>query len=211
MLYSFLSCSAKIFLKIFFRLKIEGIENIPSKEPCIIVSNHISFLDPVVIAAVCFRKINFLARASLFKNYFFAKLLRSINVIPLVRDSSDFKALRQVLNKLRENKVVALFPQGTRGGGWQKIKGGAEFLAQQANAPIIPAYIKGTDIALPRGAKLIRFCPIVVYFGKRILPAEFTPLEKSKQDIAGRSTKGINAEIIKRIEELRELSMITAQ
>ncbi len=202
MLYSFLTCLAKVLLRIFFRLKIVGAENIPQKEGCIIVSNHVSFLDPIVIAAVCFRKINFLARESLFKNYFFGKLLRSVNVIPLVRNSSDFKALKRALNNLKEGGVTALFPQGTRGGNWQRIKGGAGFLAQQANVCIIPAYIKGTDKALPRGAKFIRFYPIAVYFGKRIIPL----LEKSKQNIAGRSTKGINAEIIKRTEELRRLS-----
>jgi len=203
MLYSFLHCLAKIFFKIFFRLKVHGIENIPSKKGCIIVSNHISFLDPVVMGAASFRKINFLARESLFKNYFFGRFLRSLNAIPLVRNSSDFRALRCALAKLKQNKIIVLFPQGTRGGNWQRIKGGAGFLAHEANVSIIPAYIKGTDKALPRGAKFIRFCPIVVYFGQRIIPSEF--VKNSKKE----NIQRINAEILKKVKELGELSTIT--
>lgn len=198
MLYFILCWLSKRALRVFFKLKIIGVENIPRKKGCIIVSNHISFLDPIVIAATSFRKVNFLARQSLFKNYLFGKFLRSINVSFITRDSANIKALKKALVKLKENKVIALFPQGTRQKSWEGAKKGAGFLCQRANVYVIPTYVKGTDKALPRGAKFIKFSPLTIYFGKAIIPSAFNSGNKKEM------LQKINAEIIRRIRQLQD-------
>ncbi|RKY39337.1 MAG: 1-acyl-sn-glycerol-3-phosphate acyltransferase [Candidatus Omnitrophota bacterium] len=198
MLYSFLRWLTSILFKILFRLEIKGIENIPKKGGCIIVSNHISFLDPVVIGIACPRKVSFLARRDLFRNFLFAKLITALGAIPLSRASSDFKALRKAIGILKRGEIVALFPQGTRKEDWQGVKGGAGFLSYKTNLPIIPAYIKGTDKALPRQAKFIRLFPISIYFGKMIFPTKVKIVDRKKR------FSDINQEIVKRIKELQE-------
>ncbi len=198
MAYWFFCWSLKIFLKTFFNLRRIGMRNIPSSGHCIIVSNHISFLDPGAIGASCSRRVNFLARKTLFDNYLFGKFLHAVKVIPLTTDSSKFGGLRKALSCLKKGEIVALFPQGTRGGSWQKAKMGVGFLAQQTNSPIIPAYIKGTDKALPRGAKFFKPCSITIYFGKKMVLSA-SDLANKKEGI-----QRINVEIVKRIEKLRK-------
>jgi len=72
MLYSFCSFISLLILKIFFRIRVSGKENVPGRGAFILASNHASNLDPIVLAAVCPRKLNFMAKEELFRNAFFS-------------------------------------------------------------------------------------------------------------------------------------------
>jgi len=146
-----------IIFKLFFRLKVTGQENIPQNGPFIIVANHSSLLDPIILGISIKPKIIFVAAAYLFEIGWLGYLLRKANSIPVQREN-DIKAIKQSLKILRQGRVLGIFPEG--GIDRQKnnlpVRAGAAYLATKAGAPIVPVRIKGADRALPRGAKFIR-------------------------------------------------------
>jgi 1-acyl-sn-glycerol-3-phosphate acyltransferase len=157
LLYIIAKIKFLIIFKLFFRLKVTGQQNIPQDGPFIIVANHSSLLDPVILVVSIKPKIIFVAAAYLFEIRWLGYLLRKANSIPVQREN-DIKAIKQALKILQQGGVLGIFPEG--GIDRQKddlpIKAGAAFLATRVGVPIVPIKIKGADKALPRGAKFIR-------------------------------------------------------
>ena len=146
-----------IIFKLFFRLKVTGQQNIPQDGPFIIVANHSSLLDPIILGVSIKPKIIFVAAAYLFKIGWLGYLLRKANSIPVQREN-DIKAIKQSLKILQQGGVLGIFPEG--GIDRQKnnlpVRAGAAYLATKVGVPIVPIKIKGVDKVLPRGAKFIR-------------------------------------------------------
>ncbi len=149
-----------IIFKLVFRLKVTGQQNIPQDGPFIIVANHSSLLDPVILGVSLRSKIIFVAAAYLFKIRWLGYLLRKANSIPIYRESNanNIKSIKKALKILQKGGVLGIFPEG--GVDRQKnnfpVRAGAAYLAAKAGVPIVPIRIKGADKALPRGAKFIR-------------------------------------------------------
>lgn len=137
------------------RLAWTGRENIPAQGGCLIVSNHISFLDPTTIGLAVGREMWFLGRSSLFKPPIMDKLLPGCHVMPIDRGSADLKGMRAIINKLKEGGIVLLFPEGTRSkdGELQAAQPGAAMIACKAQKPIVPARLWGTRESWPRERK----------------------------------------------------------
>jgi len=110
MLYSFTSLSALVACKILFRLQAKGIEHIPKKGGFILASNHVSYLDPIVLGAISPRKLNFMAKEELFCHPLISWFLSRVGAFPVKRDSADLSALKYALRRLREGKALILFP-----------------------------------------------------------------------------------------------------
>jgi len=146
-----------VIFKLLFRLKVTGQENIPQDGPFIIVANHSSLLDPVILGVSVRPKIIFVAASYLFEIRWLGYLLRKANSIPVQREN-DIKAIKQALKILQQGGVLGIFPEG--GIDRQKnnlpIRAGAAYLATKVGVPIVPIKIKGADKVLPRGAKFIR-------------------------------------------------------
>jgi len=161
-----------ILLRLFFGLKITGSENIPKKGAFILAGNHISHIDPPLLAVSIKRKLCFLTKAELFENRFFGLMLRHLNCVPLERDGVGKSALRIGLKTLRRNGALLIFPEGTRSrdGNIGTAKNGISLFAIDTDTPVIPAFVKGTDKALPPGAKAIKISPVSVVFGKAVYP-----------------------------------------
>lgn len=172
MLYTILRFISALLCKIFFRIEVRGKENMPKKGGFILASNHFSYLDPIILGVVSPRKLNYMARHDLFFNRFFGQLLLSLGVFPVKRNSADRPALKQAIKGLSKGRPLLLFPEGTRQGGPNPAPleplAGVGYLAAKANVPVIPAHIKGTDKALPKGARYIKPAKICVCFGKQI-------------------------------------------
>lgn len=149
-----------IIFKLFFRLKVTGQENIPQNGPFIIVANHSSLLDPIILGISIKPKIIFVAAAYLFEIGWLGYLLRKANSIPIHRENytDNIESIKQALKILQKGGVLGIFPEG--GVDRQKnnlpIKAGAAFLATSVGVPIVPVKIKGADKVLPRGAKFVR-------------------------------------------------------
>ena len=174
MVYSISRAVAFLFIKVMFRLQVKGAENIPKKGAFILASNHLSYLDPPVLAASSPRRVSFMARHDLFKHPLFAWWLRRVGAFPVKRGSADISAFKESMRQLSIGMGLLIFPEGTRqkDGALGSPEMGVGFLVAKTNVPVIPVFIKGTGEVLPRDAKGLRLGRITVYFGKQI------PLER---------------------------------
>ncbi|MGB6370283.1 MAG: lysophospholipid acyltransferase family protein [Atribacterota bacterium] len=155
MFYSIARAIAWVILKIFWQMKVEGFENIPKEGAVIIASNHVSYLDPAVLAASLNRKIYFITKKEVFKNGFVSFILKNLNAISVDRGNADILAFKKAINILREEKVLGIFPEGTRSsnGELQELKLGTIKIAMKTEVPILPVGIIGTHKIYPRGIK----------------------------------------------------------
>lgn len=170
--------------RLLFGLEVYGKENIPKKGGFILASNHVSLLDPPFVGCVCPRKLNYMAKDELFKNPLSSFWLKSVGAFPVKRNTGDFHVLRDSIHKLRDGKAMLLFPEGARQKPEDrndKAEQGVGFLAMKANVPVIPAFIKGSEKALPKGAKSLKLVKIQVYFGSPIDISKETSYEDAAQ------------------------------
>lgn len=169
--------------KCLFPIQVFGKDHIPPKGGFIIASNHVSYLDPITVGIACPRKLNFMARHDLFSNRFFAWVLSRVNAFPVERNSADLSALKEALRRVRCGKGLLLFPEGSRavGGKSGEPQPGIGFLVTKLNVPVIPAFVKGTEIALPKGTKLIKRTKVSVHFGRQIFIERSLPYQEITQ------------------------------
>ncbi len=168
--YEIVSVFLTLSCRIFFRLRLFGRENIPKKGAFIIASNHQSYLDPVLCGAPLRRPMHYLARESLFSNWFFRALISSVNALPLKQGEGDLTTFRRVIELLKEGKGICLFPEGTRtkDGRIEPFKPGLGLLCRRGDAAIIPTVIDGAFECWPRHRKMFSFGSIQVQFGQPI-------------------------------------------
>lgn len=145
MLYAFGRLLVKIILTPLFRVKTIGLHNVPKKGPVIVCANHISNFDPPVVGMTMKRPVHYMAKSELLEAPFLGALLKRVNVFAVKRGLSDRNALRTALSILKENKVLGLFPEGTRSknGELGKALAGAGFFALKSEAVVIPCAIIG--------------------------------------------------------------------
>ncbi|HFE37194.1 MAG TPA: 1-acyl-sn-glycerol-3-phosphate acyltransferase [Gammaproteobacteria bacterium] len=124
---------------------------LPEAGPAIVVANHISGLDPLLLIAASKRPLRFLIAKEEYERYGLQWLFKLAGCIPVDRSSKPEKALRQALAAIDRGEVVAIFPQG--GIQWPvnkdapfKIKGGAVRLAKRKNIPLIPVVVDGVGL-----------------------------------------------------------------
>ncbi len=179
MLYPIAKYLLKSIAIIYNRLKIYNKSRIPKSKSLIIVANHVSFLDPIYVGLVVPRRLNFMAKKESFNNKFFGWLLHSLGAFPVNRDKPDIKAIKTSLKILKEDKVLVLFPEGTRvKKELEEMKEGAAYFAYKTNATILPIYIKGTDKVMPKGKLFIKPARVELFVGQ---PLETETLKKDSQ------------------------------
>jgi 1-acyl-sn-glycerol-3-phosphate acyltransferase len=160
----------QVFCVSFFRVRSYGRDNIPKEGAFVLISNHQSYLDPVLCGTTSHRRLGFLARDTLFTHWFFGKLISSLGTIPVKLGEADITAMRKVIAKLKEGEAICLFPEGTRSadGRIERFKPGFGLLCRRGNAAIVPTVIDGAFECWPRHKKLFSRGPIWVCFGKAI-------------------------------------------
>lgn len=161
--YGFCHVTFPWLFKLWLRWEVFGTENIPATGPVVIAANHLSLLDPPVLGAAAPRPVHFMAKAELFKPAWFGFIIRKLGVFPVKRGGADREAIKTGLAYLKNNEVLAVFPEGTRSktGDLGRAGGGAFMMAVKMKATIIPAYIYGTDLKRHPGWPKVR-----VIFGK---------------------------------------------
>lgn len=157
-------------VKRYFRMDWQGIEHIPASGGVVLACNHLSNLDPVLLAAACPRQISYLAKIELFKVPILGSLVRRYGAIPLRRSASDPEAIRLAEHVLEQGQLLALFPEGTRSrdGQLKPFRFGAARMALKYEVPLVPAAIIGTEAAMPAGAKFPRRVTVRLAFGPPI-------------------------------------------
>ena len=134
-----------IYCHIVYRIKVEGLENIPVEGPVIICPNHVHALDSISFVPYLNRMVYIMAKEELFKTKFKNYIFREVGCFPVKRGKGDTEALDAAKEYLENGQMIMIFPEGTRNllarGG--KIKKGASRLALAENVPIVPVGING--------------------------------------------------------------------
>ena len=165
-----------LFCKTVGRLETHGVDHIPREGGVLLISNHVSFLDPVIIGSAASREIHYMARSNAFDIPGLGKLISVYNAYPVNRGAPDLGALRKTISLLQAENVVLMFPEGTRSvdGTLGKARDGACFIAHRAGVPTIPVFHSGAERVLPRNSKRLRRSKLSVIFGE---PLELTTEE----------------------------------
>ncbi len=163
-----------MFSLLFFRLRVEGREHYIAAGPGLVCSNHQSYFDPVLVGMTCDRRMNYLARDTLFEVPVLKHLIHFLDAIPINREGSGLAGLKETLRRLKVGELVLIFPEGTRtsDGEVLPLKTGFCSIARRSKSPLIPVGLDGAYHAWPRTAKWPKLDRISVVIGKPILPAE---------------------------------------
>jgi long-chain acyl-CoA synthetase len=175
--------TGKLVSRPLFRLRIDGVENLPVA-PYILCANHSSYLDgPYLISALPwkpFHNVFYVGTTEIFGAGLMRKLSHFLHLIPLDPDSNLVPAMRAGAYGLRAGKILVLYPEGERSieGPPKQFKKGAAILAQHLNIPIVPVAQYGFHSVWPRGKGFQGFHPLRIRIGKPIYP---DPTEKPEQ------------------------------
>lgn len=202
--YRFIKIIISVFLKVFNRLEVIGSENVPEKGGVIVAANHVSYLDPPVIGAALKRRPTYIAKHELFNIPLLGTFIKLFS-LPVNREKPQPSTIKEAVRRLKQGELIVMFPEGGRSadGNFLDAKRGVGMIAAISRMPIVPALIKGTEKALPVGAKFLRLTKIEVIFGKPI-EIETSETDKHYQE---RISKDI-LEVIKKLnsKELRAKS-----
>lgn len=177
--YQFSTFLFKVFLRIWNRMRVRGVKNIPDEGGVLLASNHASFLDPPAVGgSYRGRPVHFMARNTLWNSKFGTWWMTKVGCIPVSRGTGDIKALKLTIKALKEGRAVSMFPEGTRteDGELQEAKGGIGFIIEKSGCVVVPAYIDGTYKAHPKGSKGIKPCKVAITYGKPITQEDFQAL-----------------------------------
>jgi 1-acyl-sn-glycerol-3-phosphate acyltransferase len=190
-----------------------GMEHMNRAGGFLIASNHISHFDPFIISSVVRRKIDWMAMAEFFALPIVGLFLRAIDAFPAERDRADRKTIRTAIERLKNGRIVGVFPEGGIRDGAQSllegaaVRAGASTLAHIAGVPIVPCVILGSDrLYAKRNWLPLRRTPLWIAFGQPI--SHFPELEKS--DARERIEQELNAAFQRLYANLREKFDLTS-
>ncbi len=172
-----------------FSSRVYGAENVPKTGAIIVVSNHASDFDPLIVANFVERPIAFMAKEELFRVPVLGKAITLYGAYPVKRGAGDRAALRAAMASLDQGWATGVFLQGTRtlDGRITEPKLGAALIAAKTQTPLLPISIWGTEAILPKGAKFPKLHPVTVRVGEIIPPplsSDRTELEALTQSCA---------------------------
>jgi len=169
-MYSLGQSLCRLFAITLFDLKAYGVENIPKRGGVLIVANHQSFLDPVMLGVKVTRPMSFLAKSELFVNKIFGAAIRGVNAFPVRQGEGDVGAVRETIKRLQEGHVLVIFPEGGRSddGEIAPLQTGVGLIVRRAGPTVrvVPAAVEGAFKAWPRGQKLPKPRQVRVKYGK---------------------------------------------
>lgn len=166
--------SIQVVLRLVFALwlcyRARGHDRITHRGGMLLVINHQSFLDPLLVGLPLRRPVSYVARENLFRVPIIGWILRHAYVLPINRDAAGAGVLREMITRLNAGFWVGIFPEGTRSedGTLGKIKPGFLAMLRRADVPVCPVGIAGAGLALGRHHKLPHFSTVRVVFGQPI-------------------------------------------
>lgn len=140
----------------FYRYRAWHYDRVPLEGPVLLVSNHQSFLDPILVGlSAHHRQFYAMARSTLFHHRFFAWLIASLNAIPVERGTADMAAIRRSIEVLKQGHALLIFPEGTRtpDGTTKPFATGTMLIIKRARPMVVPVAVEGSFAAWPRERK----------------------------------------------------------
>jgi len=170
--YALLRLLSQLIFTLLFRGRVFGTHHVPRRGGVLLVSNHQSFLDPVLATLAIPRECHYMARHSLFQQPWLRRLITYLNAFPVKRGTADLAAIKETLRRLHAGHAVLAFPEGTRtpDGSIGPMHAGVVLLARKARVPIVPVLILGAFESWPRTRKLPRPRPILVVYDRPLYP-----------------------------------------
>lgn len=149
LMYNVLRPLANLILRMKYKIEYVGVENLPEKGGFIIASNHITALDPVIIATGCKHSLHFMAKNELFKNKLSGWFMSHINAFPVDRTKFDEQSINYAIRLIKEGHILGIFPEGTRSPDFtpKKGKGGTCYIAKMCKCDVVPVSIYTSDEA----------------------------------------------------------------
>ncbi len=205
MLYEVVHSVVPPVAKAVWRPRVTGLERVPSTGPVILASNHLSFIDSVVIPIVVPRKVVFLAKSDYFTGTGVSGALSrgwfsGMGMLPVDRDDprAAIGSLDTALEVLGRGEAFGLYPEGTRSRDGRLYRGrtGVAHLALTAGCPVVPVGLTGTERLMPIDAKLPRVVPVTVTFGTPIsVTGRFdgTPLGRARRELTDEIMTAVQA------------------
>ncbi len=167
-MYYFCKFMVRMAFYIAYSLRFEGRKNVPSDETVIFTSNHRTNADPPLVAVGAKGRHSFMAKEELFRNKFFAWLIRSLGAFPVSRGKGDIAVIDTAVERLENGSNLMIFPEGTRSKDGKVHRGhtGAALIAARSGKKIIP-------VGIVFGEKLKFRCKLTVKYGNPIDPADY--------------------------------------
>jgi 1-acyl-sn-glycerol-3-phosphate acyltransferase len=135
----------RAYTRLWFRLKVEGAENIPTNGAAILASNHLSFLDANILSAASPRKISFMIASEWYHKTGINWMCRFLSCIPVNRDGQDVAAAKGALKALSQGLLLGCFPEGgiREEGVMEDSKLGVALFAIRTGCPVVPVRLSG--------------------------------------------------------------------
>jgi 1-acyl-sn-glycerol-3-phosphate acyltransferase len=189
-------------LRLFFRVRTEGLEHVPGRGAAILASNHVSFCDSFFLPLVLPRRLTYLAKAEYFDDWKVAWFFRAVGQIPIRRGAAAEwrRSLETAVEVLGEGKLLGIYPEGTRSKDGRLHRGhtGVARVALRAGVPVIPVGIVGTREVQPVGARMLRpFRPVTIRIGR---PLDFSDL--AGRDDERKVLRQVTDEVMAAIQQL---------
>jgi 1-acyl-sn-glycerol-3-phosphate acyltransferase len=154
----------------YLHVQVEGLEHVPDRAPAILASNHLSFIDSIVVPMNVTRPVYFLGKSDYWDSWRTRWFFQGTGVVPVERggEGKADASLRTGVRILQAGDLLGIYPEGTRSpdGRLYRGKTGPVRMALEAGVPIVPCAVAGTDLALPTGAYLPRREPVRVRYGQ---------------------------------------------
>ncbi|HSN05779.1 MAG TPA: lysophospholipid acyltransferase family protein [Candidatus Angelobacter sp.] len=176
------------WVRLLFRPKVEGLENLPADGAAILASNHLSFSDSIFLPLVCKRRITFLAKSDYFttpglKGWLTKLFMSGVGQVPVDRSGgrASEAAMRTGLGILSEGKLLGIYPEGTRSGDGRLYRGktGVARMALEAGVPVVPCAMINTHLIQPPGRLRPRIMRVKIAIGA---PLDFSRYEGMSGD-----------------------------
>ena len=168
----------QILFTLWFRFRVRGLKHLPPHGGGLVLSNHQSYLDPLLLQLALHRPIGFLARNNLFRVPFVGWVLRKHYCVGINRESAATSSIRETVRRMKHGFLIGIFPEGTRthDSSVGDFKPGFVAILRRSKMPVIPVGIAGAYEAMPRGGWFVRPKPVRLVYGEPIPFAELEPL-----------------------------------
>lgn len=188
--------------------EVRGRENVPRTGGLIVASNHISFFDPPLVGSAAVREMSFLAKEELFRTPVLGPLIRAFNAIPIRRGVADLSGMARAMERLKAGGALLMFPEGSRmrDGELHPARPGVGMLAVNADVPIVPCFVSGTNRAKQWLTRTVR---PRIWFGTARHWKEFAGAERDAPP--GRTLyQSVGDGVMREIAELRNEQLKSA-
>lgn len=193
-------------LLVVARIRFYGWRKVPKKGPVLLVANHQSFFDPPAVGAGVYRRLNYLARKTLFKFKPFGWLIDSLDAIPLDQEGIGYAGIKESLKRLKNGEAVVIFPEGARSedGNLAYFQSGYITLAFRSRAAIVPVAISGAFEVYSRWMKYPSLFqrPMIVDYAEPLLYEDYQSFSEAEVQkmVEDRITEMFNKRMLKRLK-----------